>query len=108
MSQTNEPTVSFSLTCKSAAAALDFYARAFGERLAEIFATCRRKIRIGALLIVGGIGLFCICWFVFHFTSRLVLSLSLMGLGFGSWKLIDGIVGILTAKTREGSVTDDD
>jgi PhnB protein len=30
MSQTNEPTVSFSLTCKSAAAALDFYARAFG------------------------------------------------------------------------------
>lgn len=30
MSQTTEPTVSFSLTCKSAAAALDFYARAFG------------------------------------------------------------------------------
>ncbi|WP_397384957.1 VOC family protein [Prosthecobacter sp.] len=30
MSQTNEPTVCFSLTCKSAAAALDFYARAFG------------------------------------------------------------------------------
>ncbi|MHB1081505.1 MAG: VOC family protein [Prosthecobacter sp.] len=30
MSQANEPTVSFSLTCKSAAAALDFYARAFG------------------------------------------------------------------------------
>jgi PhnB protein len=30
MSQTNEPTVSFSLTCKSAADALDFYTRAFG------------------------------------------------------------------------------
>lgn len=30
MSQANEPTVSFSLTCKSAADALDFYARAFG------------------------------------------------------------------------------
>jgi len=30
MSQANEPTVSFSLTCKSAAAALDFHARAFG------------------------------------------------------------------------------
>ncbi len=30
MSQATEPTVSFSLTCKSAAAALDFYARALG------------------------------------------------------------------------------
>lgn len=30
MSQTNEPTVSFSLTCKSAADALDFYTRALG------------------------------------------------------------------------------
>lgn len=30
MSKTNEPTVSFSLTCKSAAAALDFYTRALG------------------------------------------------------------------------------
>ncbi len=30
MSQTNEPTVSFSLTCESAAAALDFYTRALG------------------------------------------------------------------------------
>lgn len=30
MSQTNEPTVSFSLTCKSAANALDFYTRALG------------------------------------------------------------------------------
>lgn len=30
MSQTNEPTVSFSLTCKSADAALDFYTRALG------------------------------------------------------------------------------
>ena len=30
MSQANEPTVSFSLTCKSAADALDFYTRAFG------------------------------------------------------------------------------
>lgn len=84
------------------------YARAFGERLAEIHATCRRKIRTGALLVAGGVGLFCICAFVFHFTSRLIIALSLMGLGFGTWKLIDGFVGILTAKTREGSVTDDD
>ena len=30
MCQTHEPTVSFSLTCKSAADALDFYTRAFG------------------------------------------------------------------------------
>ena len=30
MSQTHEPTVSFSLTCKSAADALDFYTRAVG------------------------------------------------------------------------------
>lgn len=30
MSQANQPTVSFSLTCKSAADALDFYTRAFG------------------------------------------------------------------------------
>ncbi len=30
MSKPNEPTVSFSLTCKSADAALDFYTRAFG------------------------------------------------------------------------------
>ncbi len=30
MSQANEPTVSFSLTCKSAADALDFYTRALG------------------------------------------------------------------------------
>ena len=84
------------------------YARAFGERLAEIFATCRRKIRIGALLIACGVGLFCICAFVFHFTSRLIVTLSLMGLGIGAWKLIDGFAGILTAKTREGSVTEDD
>ena len=84
------------------------YARAFGGRLAEIFATCRRKIRTGALLIAGGIGLFCICWFVFYFTSRLVITFSLLGLGFGAWKVIDGFAGILTAKTREGSVTDDD
>ncbi len=90
------------------AAADQLYARGFGERLAEIFATCRRKIRIGALLIAGGIGLFCICWFVFFFTSRLVIALSLMGLGIGAWKVIDGFAGILTAKTREGSVTEND
>jgi hypothetical protein len=83
------------------------FARAFGERLAEIHATCRRKIRTGALLIAGGISLFCSCWFVLDFTSRMVIALSLMGLGFGTWKLIDGFVGILTAKTREGSVTED-
>ncbi len=83
-------------------------ARAFGERLAEIHATCRRKIRTGALLIAGGSGLFCSCWFVLDFTSRMVIALSLMGLGFGTWKLIDGFVGILTAKSREGSVTEDD
>lgn len=83
------------------------YSRAFGERLAEIFATCRRKIRIGALLVAGGVGLFCICAFVFHVTSRLIITLSLMGLGFGAWKLIDGFTGILTAKSREGSVTED-
>jgi len=35
MSQTNEPTVSFSLTCKSAADALDFYTRALGAK--ELF-----------------------------------------------------------------------
>lgn len=84
------------------------YVRAFGERLAEIHATCRRKIRTGALLIACGVALFCICAFVFHFTSRLIVTLSLMGLGFGAWKLIDGFAGILTAKTREGSVTEDD
>lgn len=89
-------------------AAERLYARAFGERLAEIFATCRRKILIGALLVAGGVGLFCICWFVFLFTSRLVIALSLMGVGYGAWKLIDGFAGILTAKTREGSVTEDD
>lgn len=83
------------------------YARAFAERLAEIHATCRRKILIGALLVACGVGLFCICAFVFHFTSRLIITLSLMALGFGAWKLIDGFAGILTAKTREGSVTED-
>ena len=84
------------------------FARAFGERLAEIHATCRSKIRTGALLIACGAGLFCICAFVFHFTSRLIIALSLMGLGFGTWQLIGGFVGILTAKSREGSVTEDD
>jgi hypothetical protein len=84
------------------------YARAFGERLAEIFASCRRKILIGMLMIASGVGLFCICWFVLRFTSNWVIALSAMGLGFGTWKVIDGFAGILTAKTREGSVTDDD
>jgi len=84
------------------------YARAFGERLTEIFATCRSKILIGMLMIVSGVGLFCVCWFVLRFTSNWVIALSAMGLGFGTWKVIDGFAGILTAKTREGSVTDDD
>lgn len=83
------------------------FARAFGERLAEIHATCRRKIRTGALLVAGGIGVFCICGFVFHFTSWMIIAVSLIGLGFGTWQLIHGFVGILTAKTCEGSVTED-
>lgn len=84
------------------------FARAFGERLAEIHATCRRKIRTGALLMAGGVGFFCICGFVFHFTNWMIIAVSLIGLGFGTWQLIDGFVGILTAKSREGSVTEDD
>jgi hypothetical protein len=89
-------------------AADHLYGRAFDERLGEIFASCRRKIRTGALLIAGGAGLFWICWFAIGFTNRQVIALSLMGLGFGAWRVIDGFTGILTAKTREGSVTDDD
>lgn len=83
------------------------YARAFGERLAEIHAACRRKILIGMLMVAGGAGLFCVCWFVLLFTSNWVIALSAMGIGFGTWKVIDGLAGILTAKSREGSVTDD-
>lgn len=89
-------------------AADSLFARAFGERLAEIHAACRRKIRTGALLVAGGVGLFCVCWFVLLFTSKWVIALTAMGLGFGTWKVIDGFAGILTAKTREGSVSDDD
>lgn len=89
-------------------AADQLYSRAFMERLAEIFATCRRKILIGWLMIAGGVGLFCVFWFVLRFTTNWVIALSAMGLGFGTWRVIDGFAGILTAKTREGSVTDDD
>ena len=67
----------------------------------------RKRIGVGLLLILVGIGVVAGCWFGLGFILRNVFIVCALLVGIGLWKLINGLLGYTTAGRREGSLADD-
>ena len=81
--------------------------RALKERIALLRGEAARKAVKGALLLSGGIALFCIFWFGFGAITRTIFIIC-AGLGaWGFWCLLDGVLEALLAPSKKGSVTPD-
>lgn len=87
------------------------YQRAVRERVSAIRSVYWKRSLIGALLIVVGcLSLF----FVYHITegftvwSTHAIAIPAAPAAFGAWKFLNGLVGVLTAHTRTGPVSDVD
>lgn len=83
------------------------YQAARRERVATFRDEFKKRIGLGLLLMVGGASVFSVFWFGLNLLPRLVLMACGAAIGMGLWKLTSGLVGYLTAESRQGSVADD-
>jgi hypothetical protein len=85
----------------------EMYARARAERVAAIRGDCWRKAGWGLLALSVAVGVFCGFWIGLGGIPRIFIGLCAVGAVFGAWWLIEGLVGVLTAPMKEGSVATD-
>lgn len=87
------------------------YRKAVSERVSAIRSVYWKRIFIGLLLFAVGCASL---WFVYYMTegftvwSVQAILIPSAPAGLGAWKLLNGLVGVLTAHTRTGSVSDID
>ena len=77
------------------------------ERIRLIRSGCTRGIAMGAAWLTTAILTFVILWFVWGVIPNLVLYACIVGIGFGAWKIADGMAGYLMAPTKTGSIVDE-
>ena len=82
------------------------YSHAHKERVALIRTENRSKILLGLASFVLGVVVFCLLWFGLGIIPRIVVGGCFLAGVFGSWKVIDGLVGYTTAQSKKGSVAD--
>lgn len=89
-------------------AAEAMFRRARGERIAVLRNEAVRAAVKGALLLAGGVGLFCVFWFGVGAINRGVIVISGLMAVRGVWLSIGGVTDLFLAPTKEGSVLGDD
>ncbi len=83
------------------------YLTAHRERVATFRQEFRKRMGLGLMMMVGGALLFSVLWFGLQFIPRVVIGACAISVGLGLWRFTNGLVGFLTAETRQGSVADD-
>jgi hypothetical protein len=83
------------------------YLSAHRERVATFREEFKTRISHGILIIGAGIAIFCGCWYGLGFIYTRIIAACGVLVAVGFWKLINGVIGTLTAATRPGSVADD-
>ena len=83
------------------------FRRAWGERTTMLRGEGVRKAVKGALLAGAGVALFCVFWYGFGFTTRLIFVASVAAGGCGLWWLSNGVMDVLLASTKDGPVGSD-
>lgn len=83
------------------------YLTAHRERVATFRREYHKRIGLGLLLIAGGLGVLGCSWFGLYFIHGRLLWICSAMMVFGLWKLMNGVIGTLTAGTHPGSVADD-
>ena len=86
--------------------ALSMYAKAFRERVATIRSGYWKKVNIGSIWLVAGLGLFCFLWFLIGGITNQLLIICGAVAAIGFWNLIWGFSGIIQAPVKEGSISD--
>lgn len=89
------------------AEAEELYRTAHRERVATFRREYHKRMGLGLLLIAAGVGVLACSWFGLHFILGRLLWICSALIVFGLWKLLNGVIGTLTAGTRSGSVADD-
>jgi len=80
------------------------FRRARSERVAVLRDEAIRKAVKGALLLGGGIALFCFFWFGLRVITRSVFVISGLLGAWGLWKSVDGAMDAILAPTKQGPV----
>jgi hypothetical protein len=85
----------------------EMYRRARSERIAQLRTEAIRRAIKGALILAGGIGLFCYFWFGLRAITRNVFVISGLLSAWGLWVFMDGVMAALFAAGKKGSATPD-
>ena len=91
--------------------ATELYMRAMSERIASIRGVYWKRIPIGLLLVALGVAILFGLWYMtegFTVFSLLVMVLPAAPIATGAWYLLNGLIGVLTAASRTGPVSDID
>ena len=90
------------------AEALHMYHKARAERIAIIRADFMKQAAFGLGLLLAGVGLFSGFWNGLEAMTRQVLIICGLATGFGIWLFFKGLLGILFAHSKQGSLANDD
>lgn len=87
------------------------YRRAFSERVSTIRSVFWRRIALGISLILLGLGVGAITWFItggFAVTNVRIIAIPTLPIAWGAWKLLNGLGGVIGAPSMTGPVSDID
>ena len=85
------------------------YQRAMSERVAAIRRVYWRRIVLGLIFMITGTALLVGVYYLtegFRVYSILAIVLPAAPAVFGTWKLLDGVAGVLTASSRTGPISE--
>ena len=89
-------------------AAERLYKQALAERISIIKGLCWRKVLVGGAWLGAAASVFCLFRFgVEAITLRLLWIVFAVGI-YGAWKCLDGVMGVLTASRKRGSLADEE
>ena len=83
------------------------YQRAWTERLSVLRSEGLRRLINGLIIIGAALSAFAIFWYGFGVITRGIFVLCGLGALWGTWVAIDGLVSVLLAPTKRGSIADD-
>jgi hypothetical protein len=82
------------------------YQKARNERIATIRADCFRKVLNGLLWIVPAVVISCVTWYWFRGIAERYFLIAPGLLLVGLWRVFDGLLGMLLAPGKKGSVAE--
>jgi hypothetical protein len=83
------------------------YEHARADRLRTLRRDSARKLIGGLALVIGAVAIFSSCWFGLGFIPQILLYGCFGAAGYGLWKAIDGLAGVLMASSKTGSIAED-